>query len=212
MRTGNKKLCLVLSLSAMITAIAPEGRAQGKLRGIVRVGGDFGGDKVAQFQYSDGSTPSVTAGRGLLVSGGGALELLGSADQALDLQASVGLKYQTIPPASNQNATWARFPVEGLLMYRTPFGLRVGGGAIVHLRNVLEASGATLNDRVEFKNTPGFLGQTEYGFGKWALDFRYTMMKYEASQSGTGTVSANSLGVGLSYAFGGSMAGSPKTR
>jgi hypothetical protein len=212
MRTGNKKLFLVLASLAVIATIAPEVRAQGKLRGIVRVGGDFGGDKVLQFQYSDGSTPSVPAGGGLLVSGGGALELLGSADQALDLQASVGLKYRTIPPASNQNATWARFPVEGLLMYRTPFGLRVGGGAVVHLRNVLEASGAALNDRVEFKNTPGFLGQAEYGFGKWALDLRYTMMKYEVSQGGTGTVSANSLGAGLSYAFGGSMARSPKTR
>jgi hypothetical protein len=212
MRSGNKKLCLILSSLAVITAIAPEARAQGKLRGIVRVGSDFGGDKVVQFQYSDGSTPSVPAGGGLLVSGGGALELLGSADQALDLQASVGLKYRTIPPASNQNATWARFPVEGLLMYRTPFGLRVGGGAAVHVRNVLEASGAALNDRVEFKSAPGFLGQAEYGFGKWALDLRYTMMNYEVSSGGTGTVSANSLGAGLSYAFGGSMARSPKTR
>ena len=203
MRSGKTRLCLVLSSLALITAIAPEARAQGRLRGIFRLGADYGGDKVVQFQYSDGSTPSVPAGGGLLVSGGGALQLLGSATQALDLQASVGLKYRTIPPASNQNATWARFPVEGLLMYRTPFGLRVGGGATAHVHNVLEASGAALNDRVEFKNTPGFLGQAEYGFGKWALDLRYTMMKYEVSQGGTGTVGANSLGAGLSYAFGG---------
>jgi hypothetical protein len=212
MRIGKKTLCLVLSSLVVIVTSAPEARAQGKLRGIVRVGGDAGGDKVLQFQYADGSTPSVPAGGGLLVSGGGALQLLGSADQALDLQGSVGLKYRTIPPASNQNATWARFPVEGLLMYRTPFGLRLGGGAAVHLHNVLEASGAALNDRVEFKNTPGFLGQAEYGFGKWALDLRYTTMKYEASQGGTGTVSANSLGAGLSYAFGGSATTSTKTR
>jgi hypothetical protein len=212
MPIGNRRLCLVLSSLAVLTAVTPDARAQGKLRGIVRVGGDFGGDKVLQFQYADGSSPSVTAGGGLLVSGGGALELLGSADQALDLQASVGLKYRTIPPASNQNATWARFPVEGLLMYRTPFGLRFGGGAALHVRNVLEASGAALNDRVEFKSAPGFLGQAEYGFGKWALDLRYTVMNYEVSNGGTGTVSANSLGAGLTYAFGGSMARSPKTR
>jgi hypothetical protein len=203
MRSGNRVSCLILSSLVLLTSVAPRADAQGRVRGIVRVGGDFGGDKVLQFQYSDGSTPSVPAGGGLLVSGGGALELFGSAAQSLDLQGSVGLKYRTIPPASNQNATWARIPVEGLLMYRTPFGLRVGGGAAVHLHNVLEASGATLNDRVEFKNTPGFLGQAEYGFGKWALDLRYTMMKYEVSKGGTGTVSANSLGAGLSYVFGG---------
>jgi hypothetical protein len=116
---------------------------------MVRLGGDFGGDQVLQFKYSDGSTPNVPAGAGLLLSGGAALQLLGSAEQALDLQASVGVKYRTIPPASNQNATWARFPVEGLLMYRAPFGVRVGAGAAVHLGNVLEASGAVLNSRVE---------------------------------------------------------------
>jgi hypothetical protein len=48
--------------------------------------------------------------------------------------------------------------------------------------------------------------------GHWALDLRYTMMKYEVSKGGSGTVSANSLGAGLSYALGGSTARSLKTR
>jgi hypothetical protein len=130
--------------------------------------------------------------------------LLGSADQALDLQGTVGVKYRTIPPASNQNATWARFPVEGLLMYRTPFGVRIGGGAAVHLGNVLEASGAAANNRVEFKPAPGYVTQAEYALGHWSFDLRYTMMKYEVSSGGAGTVVANSLGAGLSYALGGS--------
>ncbi|MFL5606105.1 MAG: hypothetical protein ACJ8AD_06635 [Gemmatimonadaceae bacterium] len=197
---------------AVVASIAPRARAQGNLRGIVRLGGDFGGDKVLQFQYSDGSTPNVPAGGGLLLSGGAAVQLLGSTEQALDVQASVGVKYRTIPPASNQNATWARFPVEGLLMYRSPFGLRLGGGAAVHLGNVLEASGSALNSRVEFKPTPGFVAQTEYGLGAWAFDLRYTMMKYEVSKGGSGTVSANSLGAGLSYAFGSSTSRAAKAR
>ena len=206
----SRVLCLVLASLGVVTSIAPRALAQGNLRGIIRLGGDFGGDQVLQFKYSDGSTPNVPAGGGLLLSGGAALQLLGSAEQALDVQASVGVKYRTIPPASNQNATWARFPVEGLLMYRAPFGLRVGGGAAVHLGNVLEASGATLNSRVEFKPTPGFVAQTEYGLGQWAFDLRYTMMKYEVSKGGSGTVSANSLGAGLSYALGGSTSRSVK--
>jgi hypothetical protein len=174
----------------------------------MRLGGDFGGDQVLQFRYSDGSTPNVPAGAGLLLSGGAALQLLGSTEQALDVQASVGVKYRTIPPASNQNATWARFPVEGLLMYRAPFGLRAGAGAAMHLGNVLEASGAVLNNRVEFKNKPGFVLQTEYGSKQWTFDLRYTIMKYEVSKGGSGTVNANSLGAGLSYAFGGSRTNS----
>src|SRR5258705_3836345 len=139
----NRVLCLVLALLGVATSIAPRALAQGNLRGIIRLGGDFGGDQVLQFKYSDGSTPNVPAGGGLLLSGGAALQLLGSAEQALDVQASVGVKYRTIPPASNQNATWARFPVEGLLMYRAPFGLRVGGGAAGHPAHSLGPSAAT---------------------------------------------------------------------
>jgi hypothetical protein len=193
----------LVSLVAVASASSPAA-AQGKVRGLVRLGGDFGGDPVLQFRYSNGTSPDVPAGGGLLLSGGAAMQLVGTERQALDLEASAGVKYRTIPPATNQNATWIRFPVEGLLMYRTPFGLRAGGGVAMHFGNVLEASGAALNDRIEFKSSPGFVVQSGYGFGKWALDVRYTGMKYEVSKGGSGTVNANSIGAGLSYAFGGS--------
>jgi hypothetical protein len=201
-----------LASLALVASVAAPAAAQGRVRGLVRLGGDFGGDPVLQFQYSDGSSPDVPAGGGLLFSGGAAMQLLGTDRQALDIQASAGVKYRTIPPATNQNATWIRFPVEGLLMYRTPFGLRAGGGVAMHFANVLEASGAALNDRIEFKSAPGFVVQSEYGFGKWAVDLRYTAMKYEVAKGGTGTVSANSLGGGLSYAFGGSPTSALKAR
>jgi hypothetical protein len=201
----------LVSLVVVASASAPA-VAQGKVRGIVRVGGDFGGDPVLQFHYSDGSSPDVPAGGGVLLSGGAAVQLLGTERQALEVEASAGVKYRTIPPASNQNATWIRFPVEGLLMYRTPFGLRAGGGVSMHFGNVLEASGAALNDRLEFKSAPGVVLQSGYGFGKWALDLRYTAMKYEVAKGGTGTVNANSLGAGLSYAFGGSPTSAVQAR
>ena len=197
-------LCVGLASLVMVGSAGSQARAQGKVRGIVRLGGDFGGDKVIQFKYSDGTTPDVPAGGGVLLSGGAALQVVGSAEQSLDVEGTVGVKYRTIPPASNQTATWNRFPVEALLMYRAPFGLRAGGGMSMHLGNVLEASGSVLNSRMEFKNQPGYVLQSEYGLGKWALDLRYTMMKYEISKGGSGTVNANSLGAGLSYAFGGS--------
>jgi hypothetical protein len=200
----NTRWHLGLATLALIAFSATPANAQGRVRGTVRLGGDFGGDPVLQFRYSDGSSPDVPAGGGVLLSGGAAMQLLGSARQALDVEASVGVKYRTIPPASNQSATWMRFPVEGLLMYRTPFGLRAGGGMSVHFANVLQADGAAVNSRVEFKTAPGYVIQTGYGLGKWSLDMRYTAMKYEVATGATGTVNANSLGAGLSYAFGGS--------
>lgn len=198
-----RTLCVGL-VSLAMTVSATKAEAQGRVRGLVRLGADYGGDPVIQFQYADGSKPDVTAGGGLLFAGGGTMKLIGSVDQSLDVEGTVGVKYRTIPPASNQSASWIRFPVEGMLMYRTPFGLRAGGGVAMHFANVLEAQGAAANGRLEFKSTPGYVVQTAYVFGqKWALDMRYTMMKYELAQGGTGKVNANSLGAGLSYAFGG---------
>jgi hypothetical protein len=191
---------LILSTSGVGASVW----AQGKLRGTVRLGGDFGGDKVLQFQYSDGSTPDVPAGAGLLLTAGGALQALQFGRSAVDVQLNAGFKYRTIPPASNQSANWMRVPVEALVLYRARFGLRAGGGVAFHFANVLEASGAAANARVEFKNSPGVVLQTEYVRRRWAFDVRYTLMEYEVSSGGSGTVNANSFGAGFSYWFGGS--------
>jgi hypothetical protein len=198
MRTASIALraLAVVALSAVATASPAE--AQGKLRGVARLGVEYGGEKVIQFQYSDGSTPEVTAGGGLLLSGGVALEVF----KSLDAQVTAGWKYQTIPEASNQKASWKRFPVEGLLFYRTPLGLRLGGGATMHVGNVLAASGAALNSRVEFKTNPGYVLQAEYERPAFSFDVRYTMMKYEVESGGSGTVGANSFGAGFSFLFG----------
>jgi hypothetical protein len=203
MRIGSLSFRTVVSLVVLsaVTMASPM-FAQGKVRGMVRLGADFGGEKVLQFQYSDGSTPDVVAGAGLLISAGAAIQAFKVGGHEVDAQVNAGMKYRTIPPASNQSATWNRFPVEALLVYQTPVGLRIGGGAAVHLGNVFEASGAALNSRLEFKNNPGYLLQTEYAFRRWSFDLRYTMMKYEIESGGSGTVDANSFGAGFSYVFG----------
>jgi hypothetical protein len=177
--------------------------AQAQVRGLLRLGGEYGGDEVIQFTYADGSTPEVTAGGGLLLSAGAALRLIPLGSHALEAQVNAGVKYRTIPPATNQSANWLRFPVEALAFYRAPMGLRLGGGATVHLQNVLEASGDALNDRVEFQTKPGYVFQAEYLLRKVSFDARYTILKYEIENEGT--VNANSLGLGISFWFGGSQ-------
>lgn len=121
---------------------------------------------------------------------------------SVDAQLNLGLKYRTIPAATNQDVTWLRFPLEGLVFYRTPVGIRLGAGAAVHLRNVMEASGAVLNSRVEFENNPGLLLQAEYVRKNIAFDLRYTGLEYEVSSGGSGTVDASSIGAGLTFFFG----------
>jgi hypothetical protein len=144
----------------------------------------------------------VTAGGGLLLTGGGSLGVFTKGAHAVEAQLNVGLKYRTIPAATNQDVTWLRFPVEGLLYYRMPVGVRLGVGATVHLRNVMEASGGVLNSRVEFENNPGLLLQAEYVRRNIAFDLRYTALEYELSSGGSGTVDASSIGAGISFFFG----------
>ena len=192
-----------LALTAAFPLIPASADAQSRLRGVFRLGGEYGGERVVEFEYEDGSTPTVTAGGGLVLTGGGVVGLMNRGSHALDAQLNIGLKYRTIPPATNQDVTWLRFPVEGLLFYRAPMGVRLGAGATVHLRNVMEASGGVLNERVEFKNNPGFLLQAEYLRSNWAFDLRYTMLDYELSSGGSGTVDASSIGGGVSFFFGG---------
>lgn len=200
------RLSVFRSLLAVIAAVvlpllASRADAQSPLRGAVRLGGEYGGERVIEFQYEDGSTPDVTAGGGLLLTIGGGTTVLTRGTHALDAQVNVGLKYRTIPPANNQEVTWLRFPVEALFFYRAPIGLRVGGGATVHLANTLKASGSVLDSELEFKNSPGMILQAEYLRGKFGFDLRYTTLEYEV-KDGSGTVDASSIGGGFTYFFG----------
>src|SRR5688500_16161222 len=134
-----------LVVTAGVSLPASTAVAQAELYGIARFGLEHGGDKVLEFEYEDGSTPDVTAGGGLLLSVGGGAQVARFAKGALDAQVTAGLKWRTIPAANNQDANWLRFPLEALLFYRLPSGVRLGAGATVHLANALESSGAVLN-------------------------------------------------------------------
>ena len=204
MRIPRIHICALAVVTVAIGLLATPAAAQGRLRGVARLGGEYGGEKVIQFEYEDGSTPDVTAGGGLVLTGGGVFTLMTRGAHAVDGQVNIGLKYRTIPPATNQDVTWLRFPLEGLLFYRMPAGIRLGAGGTVHLRNVMEASGGVLDSRLEFKNSPGLLLQAEYVRRNVSFDLRYTAMEYEVSSGGSGTVDASSIGGGVSFFFGGS--------
>lgn len=191
------KWSIGLAAVALSAVFSSSSEAQ-KPRGFLRLGGDFGGDPVLQFVYSDGTTPDLEAGRGLVVTAGVALQL-----SRIELLVDGGVKYTGIPPAGNQDASWLRYPVEGVLLYHLPFpGLAIGGGATVHFANVMKASGGAANARVEFENNPGYIVQAQWGRGRWAIDLRYTGMTYTVASGGTGTVDASCFGGGFTFMLG----------
>ncbi|MES2521194.1 MAG: hypothetical protein V4617_00755 [Gemmatimonadota bacterium] len=192
---------LSATLACACVALSPALlHSQSRLRGVARLGLEYGGEKVVQFEYEDGSTPDVTAGGGLLLTVGGVYRVADVGRSAIEAQASVGLKYRTIPAATNQSANWLRYPVEALVFFRAPSSFRVGVGTTVHLANSLKASGDVANGRIDFKTKPGVLLQAEYLKNEWGIDLRYTALEYEIS-NGVGTVGASNIGVGASYFF-----------
>lgn len=195
-----------VTLAAALLAAAPLAAQQSapvapRLRGIGRFSADFGGDKVLEFQYQDGSTPDVTAGGGVGLTAGIAYRAVRATAGGLDLQAMAGVKYRTIPPAKNQDATWLRFPVEALVVWRTPKGFGIGAGATAHVGNKLSVSGDAASGSVKFDATPGAVGQVEWAFRNILLDLRYTAMNYTVSGSGA-KVDASNIGAGISVLFG----------
>ena len=193
---------VALALTAAVASLTPStASAQTSFYGIARVGGEYGGDKLLEFEYEDGSTPDVTAGGGILLSVGGGARFVRLGRGGLDAQVSAGFKWRTIPPADNQDANWIRFPVEALLFYRHSSGFRVGAGPTVHLANKFSTSGAVLNGSMEFENTPGVVVQAEYIRRNMSFDLRYTALEYEIKSSGT-MVDASSIGIGISFMFG----------
>ena len=196
-----------LALAIAIASVLPSSAtAQSRVHGTFRFGLEHGGDKVVEFTYEDGSTPDVIAGGGLLLTVGGVAEVARFGRNALDAQLNAGIKWRTIPAATNQDANWLRIPVEGIVFFRVPNGFRFGAGAVVHLNNALKSSGEVLNDKVEFKNTPGFLVQAEYLRKNLGFDLRYTMLDYEIESSDSDSIDASSIGVGMSFYFGKSSA------
>lgn len=201
MRTRLPSLAALTLAAAIVSLPASTTYAQIPIHGIIRFGGEYGGEKVLEFEYEDGTTPDVTAGGGLLLSVGGGAQLARLGRGALDAQLTAGFKWRTIPPADNQDANWIRFPLEGLLFYRLPSGFRVGAGPTVHFGNKFKTSGAVLNQSVEFKNTPGVVVQAEYIRRNVSFDLRYTKLEYEVESSGE-PVDASSIGIGISFLIG----------
>jgi hypothetical protein len=184
---------------AVLSLLTSPAIAQERAQGVFRLGGDYGGERVLELEYTDGRTPDVTAGGGLLLTAGGMVPVLARGAHTMEAQVNLGLKFRTIPAAENQEVTWLRFPLEGLLYYRLPKGIRLGGGATMHFRNVIDASGEVVNGRVAFKPSPGLLLQAEYVRRNVSFDLRYTAMTYRTNGGSADDVGASSLGVGVSY-------------
>lgn len=165
-------------------------------KGVIHIGYEFGGDRVLDVKYDDGSSSTIDAGEGIVFSGGAAYVV----SPEIAIQTTLGWKYQTIQQATNGGADFTRFPLDVIAQY-SKSKLRLGAGITYHLSPTLSTSGAasTYSPSRSFDDALGTVFQfdymTESGY-IWGL--RYTELTYKDKYS---DVDGGSLGFHMTRQF-----------
>jgi len=189
--------CFLVFISTSANAI--------ETKGVVSIGYEFGGDEVVKVLYTNGTTCSIYAGQGVLFSGGVSLLDFFPILQpiALDLQMTVGTKWDKVIEAENGSGKLLRFPMEALFFLRL-YGIRLGVGPTYHFANSFTGTGI-INDSYafEYSNHFGWVYQANYLFHKnIALSLRYTSIQYKnPSKPNADIINGSSVGLNVSFFF-----------
>lgn len=187
----------------LFAAVAAPAQAL-EVRGIAKLGFDFGGDTLVTAVYTSGTTSKIKANEGMYLGGGVSL-LTSGKSMSFDLTAA--WKFTSID-ATNQTFDFTRFPLEALAFYNFSgdHGVRLGGGLAYQLNPKFKASGSLANGTINFDNAVGYVVQLDYlakshpnarGGINWGL--RYTAADYEAD--GVPTASGDGLGIFMAGVF-----------
>ncbi len=160
---------------------------------------EFGGDKLIDVTYTDGSKSNIEAGRGIIIGGGALFDLTETKPHAFELQTTLGIKWTSTKQATNGIVDWYRFPLEILSFYRnTEKDFRIGGGLVYQFGNELNGSKDASAASMKFDNATGFILEGDYFIGaekNMVIGLRYTSISYNPQLSGGSSVNGNSFGM-----------------
>lgn len=142
---------------------------------LLKLGYDWGGEKIGTVYLSDGSDDSLHAGEGLALSAG--LSLAGS-DQPLDVHATIGYKLGGAG-ASNGNVEWTAKQADLLAFFRANNLLRIGGGLTYHFDPVIETNGDLSGWEEAYDDALGYVAALEANSGGWFMGMQYTWIEYD---------------------------------
>lgn len=179
-----------------------------ELKPMIQFGYDFGGKTLAtveQYDYYNGYENSkIRAGQGFSFEAGAAID---NPQSNLELQFLVGYKFDR---ESNYDGslTWDQIPFSALAMFKS-HKWQFGGGVTYHLNP--ELSGSTVGDNNfngsiddEYDNAIGGIVQVQYNVSEaTAIGLRGTFIEYELKNDPSVVAKGNSVGINLSYKFGG---------
>ena len=145
-------------------------------------GATSGGDTLATFAYTDGSTDTLKAGSGLLFHAGLDYRL---SDRA-SLQGTLGYHFDSTKYAKNGSATFSRIPLDLLAYYHVSDAFRIGGGPRMVFGSKLKGSGVVSGINSSFDNTIGVVIEGEYRvIPMLGIKIRHVTEKYRQSGSPT---------------------------
>lgn len=171
-----------------------------RLRLILTLGGQFGGDKLADVTFSDGSSKELTAGGGVNLAAGLVLEPLGGTVHLLQLQGTVGFN-GGFAGAEKTWLNWNRTAWELLAFYAyRPLSVRFGGGVQYNTAVSLSGEGGFDGLQVPFANAAGWIAQADWHSDFFSFYLRYTRISYTPEGGGT-AIPGSSFGLGVSYLF-----------
>jgi hypothetical protein len=152
---------------------------------ILRMNFDFGGTRLAEVKWSDGSTATLRAGQLATFSAG----VFYHPAAPWTLEGTVGYKFDKVN-GSNGSLAFTRFPIDVIASWATG-GHRLGAGPTAHLapKATCDLSGTgpgTCNSSLSYDAALGGIVQYAYGFklkGDHGVDLgvRYTYVKYRGS-------------------------------
>jgi hypothetical protein len=201
---GNMKTRLsALALAAALTfgaAFAGNASAQTQpaspFNFFLGAGLTFGGDKLAEANYTNGDSSKLTAGALLQLNGGVRFQ----AGEKVTISGSVGYHVDNAN-ASNGSLRFDRFPVELLAHYAVNEQWRLGGGVRFVSGPELSSSGVASGNNAKFDSATGAVIEAQYMINpKSAVAIRYVSEKY-GIQGFTGKVDASHGGVFFNYYF-----------
>lgn len=185
---GTAILASVLSAGAMAEGIKP----------VIVAGLTFGGDKIAEFQYTDGTSESMSAG-GVLYFGGGAVFQV--PDLPVEVQATVNYHFDTLS-AENGDASFTRIPLEAIGFYQINSEFKVGAGLGYHtgVEYDLDVDGVS-SSTVELDNSLATIIEAGWNLpnSSMSVGARYTSITYTGD--GIPDVDGSHFGLNAGFSF-----------
>ncbi len=175
------------------------------IKPLLVMGYGYGGDDVGTLTYEGGKSQDVMGGSGFTIGGG---VMLQPKENKFGAELTFAYKFDSAV-ATNADLTMDRFEVSFIPYYQVSDKLQIGLGMAKHsgVELTSEIDGGS-EERVEFENATGFVGQASYKYSDDArISVRYTNIEYKTSlirfngSSYQEKVDGNNLGVYFNYYF-----------